>query len=157
MSDDEKDRIHKPVEPMSDGRPMYYMLDNDDNPVPWTGTLLEWSDYISALDPDRHFIKRTVVGETKVATAFLGVDDAAATLREADGPEVFGTCVFGGDEYFDTTKQAALARHDRIVEKLRKGLSLDDEDTMDSLSRCAKRMTHALANALLSSNKDKAN
>lgn len=116
------------VQPMSDGRPLYYVLDESGEARPWQGGLIEWSDEVGRLEREgKRWLKRTEVAGTEVVTAFLPIDDAAATCRPGP-PAVFGTIVWADrQEFFDSTRAAALARHERVVEKLREGKSLEDE------------------------------
>jgi hypothetical protein len=121
-----------PVIPMPDGRPLYYGLDMQGEAYPWTGSLLGWAAHMDTLGVGRilaEHVGTDPAGRTwRVITAFLGMDDAAAVLRPAARPEVFGTILWlTGHEFFDATRAEALARHARVVAACQDGLPLSEE------------------------------
>jgi hypothetical protein len=129
------DFLDPPVFKAPDGRHIHYVLDENGEAVPWEGSILGWGRRMDEIG-DRRFVARNFLGDDlgEVITAFWGIDDAAATLR-GDGtwkPCVFGTLVAKKHrEFFDSTRAKALARHERIVDKLKRGVSIEDEDDED--------------------------
>jgi hypothetical protein len=130
MSDGADDPFDALVRAMPDGRPVYYVLDEQGEAKPWAGTLRDWASRLAALGPDRILVESRIIdpsGRTRlVITAFLGVDEAAALLQPAERPEVFGTILWEEQrEFFDATRAEALARHDRIVAALLTGQEVE--------------------------------
>jgi hypothetical protein len=120
------------VVPMLDGRPLYYVLEPDGTAKPWEGPIEGWGERMALLGSEKVLRTTDLPGGGQVITAFLGMDDAAATMRPSQAPAIFGTIVWGThEEFFDATKVAALARHERVVEALRAGQALKGEYDQD--------------------------
>lgn len=94
----------------------YYILDDDNNPVP-AASIEAWSAWFEeASKSGRKVLRRTkVLDDCLVSTVFLGIDHGFG-----DGPPIlFETMIFGGD--FDgeqrrySTATEALAFHDSLV------------------------------------------
>jgi hypothetical protein len=122
---DTKDHL---VGPAGDGRWEHYVLDDNGEAVEWHGTLLGWCDVIDRLGKDAWLKTTELPDGNKVITKFLGMDHLAMSLIPADKPGVFGTIAWNQrDEFFDATRAEAMARHERVVDKLQQRRSLKDE------------------------------
>lgn len=76
-------------------RPIYYILDDDNNPVPGE-TVVAWGRWL-AEDENRRVVAKTKIGaEIEVSTIFLGIDHGFGFLDDAAPPILFETMVFGG-------------------------------------------------------------
>ena len=108
---------------------MYYILEGT-TPVP-VQDVLQWGKQFKATT-DRHVADDYVVDsqarQVRVSTVFLGIDHSFG----GGDPVLFETMIFGGDAdgYQEryTTWDAALARHQVLVDRVSRGEPVDDED-----------------------------
>lgn len=69
-------------------RPMYYVLDADNRPVP--ADLMQWAE---CFESPHRTVDKTQVGLAQISTVFLGLDQRFM----GDGPPLlFETMIFGG-------------------------------------------------------------
>jgi hypothetical protein len=115
----------------------YYLLDDNDEPVPWPdGDVIGWAREWEKITRERRFIiKQEEIGPYRVSTVFLGLDhnfylrgisymsvEELATLPEPlPEPHIYETMVFGGDDYMERcgTRAGAIAQHERIANEVR--------------------------------------
>ena len=94
-----------------------YILDKDGTPKEETD-LLVWAKWFDTAD---RIVKKTMVGNVRVSTVFLGLDHNFS----GGTPILWETMVFGGsmDEHMDryATRQAALDGHAEVVALVEKG------------------------------------
>jgi hypothetical protein len=108
---------------------MYYVLEGK-TPVP-VHDVLQWGRWFESTI-NRHVADDYVVDpqahQVRVSTVFLGLDHSFG----GGDPVLFETMIFGGasDGYQEryTTWDAALARHQVLVDRVHRGESVDDED-----------------------------
>lgn len=84
-------------------------------------------EWVSSADPALRRIDRTTVGDADVSTVFLGMDH-----QHADGPPLlFETMIFDGEHdqqcWRWSTRDQAVAGHQRVVEALRDGRDPETE------------------------------
>jgi len=95
-----------------------FILDDDGNPIETENSLV-WAHWFEEADNKRR-LARTVISRTvDVSTVFLGFDHGF----DGGVPILWETLVFGGgmNEHMEryTTKESALAGHERICKKVR--------------------------------------
>jgi RimJ/RimL family protein N-acetyltransferase len=101
-----------------------WILKADGTPVE-EPDLERWAHWMT--DPHARRVAWTEVGEWTVSTVFLGIDHSFGS-----GPPVlWETMVFGPDPWDEaqwryTTRAAALAEHEQIVEHVRRGGAPED-------------------------------
>ena len=98
-----------------------YILDENRQPVPCPG-VLEWGKWFEAAFRNKtRQVARTMVGDVRISTVFLGLDHSFSET----GPLIlYETMVFGGamDEYQDrySTWKEAEAGHRSTVEQVKR-------------------------------------
>jgi hypothetical protein len=123
------------------GRPLYYQLDPQGQPVPFdtNQSVTEWNNYIE--DERVRSLHRTdVTPEVTVRTIFLGVDMDVNIQADPAGPppapKLFSTLVVKngvpGEQKLWSTRTQADEGHEEVVKAVRKTEGLEDlERLMD--------------------------
>jgi hypothetical protein len=105
-----------------DDTPMFYILDENRQPVPAQSTL-QWADWM-----ERHHdlcrVKVDTIGPCQISTIFLGLDATIGLVRSP--PRLFETAVFGpglDDVRLQrcSTYEQALAQHEAVVKEVEGG------------------------------------
>lgn len=102
----------------------FFILD-DKTGEPVRCNVHQWSRWF-ATHEDERIVAQDEIGEARVSTVFLGVDQCRPWSDDDDAPMLWETMIFGGriDQatWRYTSKADAEATHARIVELLRQGL-----------------------------------
>ncbi|MEW5857481.1 MAG: hypothetical protein AB1861_08875 [Cyanobacteriota bacterium] len=89
---------------------MYYVLDEDHNPV--AATLIEWAEFLAVFSNVR--VAEDYVGNVRISTVFIG-----SNIHLSNPPLVFETMIFNAGENYQiryATWDEAIAGHQRILE-----------------------------------------